>query len=51
MTENERKLIKLLRENDDPERVANYMLNLFLSYLHTHAPSQETPSVDLQEFA
>ena len=51
MTENERELIKLLRENDDPEKVANYMLNLFLDYLHTHAPSQETPSADLREFA
>ena len=51
MTENERELIKLLRENDNPEKVASYMLNLFLDYLHTHAPSQETPAVELQEFA
>ena len=51
MTENERELIKLLRENDDQEKVASYMLNLFLDYLHTHAPSQETPSADLLEFA
>ena len=51
MTENERELIKILRENDNPEKVASYMLNLFLDYLHTHAPSQETPSADLQEFA
>ena len=50
MTENERELINLLRENDNPEKVASYMLSLFLGYLHTHAPSQETPSVDLREF-
>ena len=51
MTENERELIKLLREDDNPEKVASYMLSLFLDYLHTHAPSQETPAVVLQEFA
>ena len=51
MTENERELVNLLRENDNHEKVASYMLNLFLDYLHTHAPSQEKPSADLQEFA
>ena len=48
MTENEKELIKLLREND--EKVASYMLSLFLDYLHTHAPSQEKPAVVPQEF-
>ena len=51
MTENERELIQILRENDNPEKVAGYMLSLFLDYLHTHAPSQEKPSADLREFA
>ena len=51
MTENERKLIELLRDNDDPEKVASYMLSLFLDYLRTHAPSQETPVAVPQEFA
>jgi hypothetical protein len=41
MTENERELIKLIRESDDPDKVAEYMLNLFLDYLRTHGPSQE----------
>ena len=50
MTENEKELIKLLRENDNPEKVASYMLSLFLGYLHKHAPSQETPAVVPQEF-
>ena len=49
MTENEKELIKLLRDND--ERVANYMLSLFLDYLQTHTPSQEKPAVVQQEFA
>ena len=49
MTDNEKELIKLLRDND--ERVAEYMLSLFLDYLQTHAPSQETPVVVQQEFA
>ena len=51
MTENERELINLLRENDNPEKVAGYMLSLVLDYLHTHVPSQEKPSADLQGFA
>ena len=33
MTDNERDLINIIRESDDPEKVASYMLNLFLDYL------------------
>lgn len=51
MTDNEKELIKLLRENDNPEKVASYMFSLFLDYLHKHDPSQERPSADLREFA
>lgn len=51
MTENERELIQILRENDNPEKVAGYMLSLFLDYLHKHDPSQEKPSADLRELA
>ena len=51
MTENEKEMIAIIRDSSDPERVASYMLNLFLDYLRTHAPSQETPSADLQESA
>jgi uncharacterized protein (DUF927 family) len=51
MTDNERELIELLRENENNEKVASYMFSLFLDYLHKHAPSQETPSADLREFA
>lgn len=51
MTENEKELINIIRDSGDPENVACYMLNLFLDYLRTHAPSQETPSADLSESA
>ena len=46
MNENEIMLISILRENDNPEKVAAYMLSLFLDYLRTHGPSQEKPSAD-----
>ena len=45
MTSDERELITLIHESVDPEKVRNYMLSLFLDYLRTHAPSQETPVV------
>ena len=51
MSENEKELIKLVRESVDPERVAQYMFNLFVDYLRTHAPSQETLSVVARESA
>ena len=49
MTSNETEMIKIIRESSDPEKVAAYMLNLFLDYLRTHAPSQGTPAADLRE--
>ena len=49
MTDNELQLINIVRESVNPEQVANYMLNLFLDYLRTHAPFQETPVVAPQE--
>ena len=51
MTRNEEELIALIRENDKPELVAGYMLNLFLDYLRTHGPSQEKHAVDPLESA
>ena len=51
MTEYENELINIIRESIDPEKVATYMLNLFLDYLRTHAPYQETPSAVLSESA
>ena len=43
MTEQEKELLQIIHESVDPEAVAEYMLNLFLDYLRTHGPVQETP--------
>lgn len=51
MTENENELINIIRGSRDPESVTQYMLNLFLDYLRTHAPCQGTPSADPLESA
>ena len=51
MTNNEKELIRIIRDSADPEKVANYMLNLFLDYLRTHDPSQEKPAAVLSESA
>ena len=51
MTDNEKELINIIRMSEDPQKVAEYMLNLFLDYLRTHGPSQETPSAVPQESA
>ncbi len=51
MNENDTALINLIRNSPDPDKVATYMFNLFLDYLRTHAPSQETLSAVQQESA
>lgn len=51
MSENELELLDIVRGSEDPELVAQYMLSLFLDYLHTHAPSQGRPVADPQESA
>lgn len=51
MTKNEYRLIKMIRESDRSEAVEEYMLNLFSDFLRISLPSQETPLVDLREFA
>lgn len=51
MTDNERELINIIRTSEDPQKVAEYMLNLFLDFLRTSAPSQETPSACPRESA
>ena len=48
MTENEKELIELIRNSEDPSAVASYMLSLFLDYLQTISPTQETPSASLR---
>lgn len=49
MTKNELELINLIRNSEQPEKVAEYMLNLFLDYLQTTVPSQETHVAAHQE--
>ena len=49
MTKNELELINLIRNSEQPEKVAEYMLNLFLDYLRINAPSQEKYSADPSE--
>ena len=49
MTENEKELIELIRNSVDPEKVASYMINLFLDYLRTASPCQENSSAGLSE--
>ena len=51
MTKNEEELITLIRENDKPDLIVSYMLNLFLDYLRTHDPSQEKHAADPPESA
>jgi hypothetical protein len=51
MNANETELINIIRNSTNPEKVATFMFNLFLDYLRTHAPSQETPSAAPRESA
>ena len=51
MTENERELINLIRENDCPEKALYTAVETILLYLKQHGSFQEQVAVDLQEFA
>ena len=51
LSENESELFRVIYENDNPKKVAQYMVSLFLGYLHTHGPSQEIPVADPLESA
>ena len=51
MSENERELVRIIRESEDPQAVTEYMFSLFLDYLQTHGPSPERPFAALQELA
>ena len=50
MTENERELINLLRENDDPEKALCTAVETILLYLRQHGSFQEQVVADLREF-
>ena len=47
MTENERELIKLLRENDNPEQALMTAAVIILGYLKQHESSEEQAAVCL----
>ena len=51
MTDNEKELINIIRTSEAPQKVAEYMLNLFLDYLRTNAPSEEKAAVSPRESA
>ena len=51
MSKTDREIFEVIRESADPEMVAQYMINLCLDYLRTHAPFQETDASDPQESA
>lgn len=42
MTDYKSEFIKVIDESEDPVGMATYILNLFLDYLRTASPSQES---------
>lgn len=51
MTVNEKELINLIRENDNPEIALVTAVETILSYLKLHGSSQEQAVADLRELA
>ena len=51
MTENEKELIKLIRENDNPEQALVTATVIILDYLKQHESFEEAYSGYLQELA
>lgn len=51
MTENERELINLIRENDYPEKALSTAIETILLYLKQHGSFQSQAVADLQELA
>lgn len=51
MTENEKELIKLIRENDNPEQALLTATVVILDFLTQHESSEEQVPVCLQVFA
>lgn len=44
MTDYKVEFMKVIDESEEPEKVATYILNLFLDYLGKSLPSQEKPA-------
>ena len=51
MTDNEKELIKLIRENDDPGQALMTATVIISNYLKQHESSATQESADLQELA
>ena len=49
MTNNEMELLKMIRENDNPEKALDKVLDAILFFLTVHEPCQERTLVGLQE--
>lgn len=51
MNENEKKLLEIIRENDNPEQALMTAATIILGYLKQHGSSEERDPVCLQERA
>ena len=49
MTNNERELIKILRENDNPEKALKIAMDLMIDFLTSYEALQDTSFVPPQE--
>ena len=49
MTENEKELIKLIRENDNPSQALATAMELMIDFLKNYGALQDTSSVPQQE--
>lgn len=49
MTENEKELIKLIRENDNPQQALATAMELMIDFLKNYGVPQDTSSVPQQE--
>ena len=44
LSNDERELLSIIKNSADPEKVAEYALNLFLDYLRAHGSAQDGSS-------
>ena len=51
MTDNEKELISIIRENDNPEQAIATAVETILSFLKQHESSEAQVAVGLQELA
>lgn len=51
MTNNEKELLKIIRENDNPSRALMTATLIVIGYLKQHGSSAEQAAVDLRELS